>query len=264
MQFLKRLKPFTLPQQNPNANTIYVDSDDNTIKVGTGASGSTERTIFDSINGGSSSGNLTGAHLISLGDVQISSTGALYWLGSSVVKAPSDGVITLLNTAQTGFTRLQFGGTTSSFGALATSGTQVRAVLGDASDFTAFLAKTLSAESHYILGVVPFMVNSTPSIASGFGTSPSVVAANGTAAFTINVGTGGVATSGVVTMPTATTGWIASVENQTGVLGNVADRRTVQIASTTTSITLENQVVSTGAAAAWAASDVLVVTAMAY
>lgn len=51
MNTIKRLKPMTLPLQSPAANTIYVDSDDNTIKVGTGASGSTERQLVDTLGG---------------------------------------------------------------------------------------------------------------------------------------------------------------------------------------------------------------------
>lgn len=103
-----------------------------------------------------------------------------------------------------------------------------------------------------------------PTIASGFGTNPSIVASNGTSAFTINVGTGGTASAGVITMPAATTGWICHVENITRTDANGANQRTVQIASTTTSITVENQTISTGAALAWTASDVLVITAVAY
>jgi len=110
----------------------------------------------------------------------------------------------------------------------------------------------------------PVMIATAPTIASGFGASPSIVSANGTAAFTVNVGTGGTATAGVITMPAATTGWICHVENLTGTLGNYANQRTVQIASTTTSITIENQTISTGAVLAWTASDVLVITATAY
>lgn len=52
MQFLKRLKPMTLPQQNSTANTIYVDSDTEEVKVGTGASGSTERVLASLVSGG--------------------------------------------------------------------------------------------------------------------------------------------------------------------------------------------------------------------
>lgn len=95
-----------------------------------------------------------------------------------------------------------------------------------------------------------------PTVASGFGTTP-VITANGTAAFRINVGTGGVATGGVFTMPAATTGWNCFVSNLTAKAANRADQNTVQIASTTTTVTIQNQTTSTGAALAWTASDVV-------
>ena len=108
------------------------------------------------------------------------------------------------------------------------------------------------------------LISSTaPTIASGFGTTPSVTGTR-TAAFTVNVGTGGTATGGVLTMPTATTGWICHVENLTAVAANRADQRTVQTGSTTTSITVQNQTISSGAALAWTASDVLKFTCFAY
>lgn len=107
-------------------------------------------------------------------------------------------------------------------------------------------------------------IRTAPTIASGFGTSPSVVVSNGTAAFTINVGTGGSATSGVITLPAATTGWVLHIENLTAQAANRASVRTCQTASTTTSATIQNQNVATGAATAWAASDVLSILATAY
>ena len=106
--------------------------------------------------------------------------------------------------------------------------------------------------------------STAPTISSGFGTTPSVVAKNGTAAFTINVGTGGTASAGVITMPTATTGYNCSVENRTGVAANRADQRTVQTATTTTSVTVQNQTISSGAALAWTASDILALMCFGY
>jgi|GEM_PF-2330185 len=103
-----------------------------------------------------------------------------------------------------------------------------------------------------------------PTINSGFGTSPSIVANNGTVAFTVNVGTGRTASRGVIGMPSATTGWICNVENQTGVASNRADQRTVQTASTTKTVTVQNQTVSTGAALPWTAADVLTLQCRAY
>lgn len=107
----------------------------------------------------------------------------------------------------------------------------------------------------------PTTLNVLPVRASGFGTSSAF--AGGTEAFTVNVGTGGVATNGVITMPPAVNGWMARVINLTAAAGHRTDQ-TTQIASTTTSITVENQVKSSGAAVAWTASDVLHITAVPY
>ena len=80
----------------------------------------------------------------------------------------------------------------------------------------------------------------------------------------MNVGTGGVATGGVLTMPAATNGWIVNVKNLTALAANRGDQHTVQTASTTTSVTLQNQTISTGAALAWTASDIPQISSMAY
>lgn len=121
----------------------------------------------------------------------------------------------------------------------------------------------LSSGASFNVAAAAF-INTAPTIGSGFGASPSITASNGTAAFLVNVGTGGTASNGVITMPAATTGWNCHVENRTGVLANVANQRTMQIATTTTSVTVENQTISTGAALAWTASDVLALMCVAY
>jgi hypothetical protein len=105
--------------------------------------------------------------------------------------------------------------------------------------------------------------STAPTVASGFGTTP-LITANGTAAFKINVGTGGVATGGVFTMPAATTGWACSVTNLTAKAANRADSGTFQTATTTTSVTIQNQTLSTGAALAWVASDVVQLSCRGY
>jgi hypothetical protein len=103
-----------------------------------------------------------------------------------------------------------------------------------------------------------------PTVASGFGTSPVVTAPAGTGAFRLNVGTGGTASEGVLTMPATVAGWNCAVENLTATAANDGDQRTVQTASTTTSVTVENQTISTGAAVAWTASDVLALTCLGF
>lgn len=97
---------------------------------------------------------------------------------------------------------------------------------------------------------------SIPTISSGFGTSPAILKTSGTTSFTINVGTGGTATAGVIGLPATNAGWTCSVYNQTAHASNRADD-TVQTANTTTTVTVQNQTKSTGAAVAWTASDTL-------
>jgi len=103
----------------------------------------------------------------------------------------------------------------------------------------------------------------TPTISSGFGTGPSVTAGTA-AAFRVDVGTGGTATAGVIGLPTAATGWNCTVVNLTAVTANAMDARTVQLSSTTATATFENQTVSTGAALAWTASDILAISCVAF
>lgn len=62
------------------------------------------------------------------------------------ITAPSDGVITLLDNAGTAFSRLQFGGTTTSFPALKRSSAGLECRLGDDSAFAIFKAKQLRPE----------------------------------------------------------------------------------------------------------------------
>ena len=101
------------------------------------------------------------------------------------------------------------------------------------------------------------MVSSTAPTVTSAGTSPSITASNGTAAFIVNVGTGGTATDIVLAMPTANAGWICHANNITATAANRADQAVRQTASTTTSVTLQNQTVSTGAALAFTASDLV-------
>lgn len=114
------------------------------------------------------------------------------------------------------------------------------------------------------MNLTNLLLSSTaPTISSGFGTGASITANNGPAAFAVNVGTGGAANSGVIAMPTATAGWNCVVNNITAKNSNRADN-TVQTASTTTTVSVQNQTTSSGAALAWTASDTLRLMCLAY
>lgn len=166
------------------------------------------------------------------------------------------GVLQLGNAAtSTGFNRLQFGGSTASFASWKGNGTQLDARLADDSNY-ANVAASVFIYAGRIASAAGTLISATaPSAPASCGTSPVVTANNGTAAFVITGGTGGAATGCTVTMPTAPTGWNCHITNRTQTAANRADRDTRQTASTTTSVTWQYVVVSTGAATAFTASD---------
>jgi hypothetical protein len=84
----------------------------------------------------SSTGALTTSGLIQGGGFTNGSTGIFRWSSRATIASPADGVIRLSNSTFTDFTRLCFGGTTTSFPALGRSSTNLQAVLGDGSALT--------------------------------------------------------------------------------------------------------------------------------
>jgi hypothetical protein len=103
-----------------------------------------------------------------------------------------------------------------------------------------------------------------PTIASGFGTGPSVTHGASSGAFTVNVGTGGSASSGVINVSSAggpaPNGWACDVTDTT----NPASSAPVSLPTSSTTVTINNYSRTTGAAAPWAASDVLAVKCNGY
>ncbi|MCX6766644.1 MAG: tail fiber domain-containing protein, partial [Candidatus Moranbacteria bacterium] len=63
--------------------------------------------------------------------LSLSSTGALGFYGRSQIKSSADGYLTFFNNAGTDFTRLAFGGTTSSFPAIAKLGSSLQIIAAD-------------------------------------------------------------------------------------------------------------------------------------
>lgn len=74
--------------------------------------------------------------ILASSNLRIGSSGVFYWTNSSVLYAPSNGVVLLSNYLQNDFNRLQFGGTTSSFPSLKRSSAILQARLADDSAFT--------------------------------------------------------------------------------------------------------------------------------
>lgn len=75
----------------------------------------------------------------------VAAGGAAYigWSGRAVMRSPSDGIITLLNNAETSFSRLQLGGTTSAFPAIRRNSAVAAFVLADDSQYAAILTSAL-------------------------------------------------------------------------------------------------------------------------
>ncbi len=103
-----------------------------------------------------------------------------------------------------------------------------------------------------------FAVITAPTLASGGCTTPTAVTANGTMYFSVGVGTGCSGSQPLVfTLPSATNGWNCYARNST----NAASSAPAQSSGvSTTSVTITNYARTTGVAAAWTDSDVVVVS----
>lgn len=83
------------------------------------------------------SGNVSGNNWLGSTAVRAGASSIFYWNGRSQMQSPSDGVITMWNAATTDFSRLQFGGTTSSYPAIKRSSTELQTRLADDSGYAA-------------------------------------------------------------------------------------------------------------------------------
>ncbi len=174
------------------------------------------------------------------------------------INPASDGIFTLLNNAGTDFSRLQFGGTTSSFPALKRSGQGLIARLADDSGNANFTAQ------NYILGanggiavVANTFIATAPTIASGGCTSPAVTWSNGTATFLLTIGSSctGVKTV-TLTMPVASHEWVCQAQDQTTPASFIVTSN----GTSTTAVVLSNYSHTTGLAIDFVAAEVLAVS----
>lgn len=85
--------------------------------------------------------------------VGASNSGALFWTGRSAIKSSADGIIELQNAALTGFTRLNFGGTTSSFPSWSRSSAALAARLADDSADAAITSASISTSATNFLHI---------------------------------------------------------------------------------------------------------------
>jgi hypothetical protein len=93
------------------------------------------------------------------------------------------------------------------------------------------------------------------------GTGSIAILFSNTQQFTEN--NGGTATAGILAMPAAANGWSCAVDDLTAAAANVA-YNTRQTASSTTTVTVQNQTTSTGTPIAWGANDILRMSCLPY
>lgn len=127
---------------------------------------------------------------------------------------------------------------------------------------TALNSPVINSTAVFRLNGNTYISTTAPTLGAGWGTSPTIVGSNGTAVFQINVGTGGTATNGTITLPAATTGWFCTCEDVTTINTTVARCRQTGL-GTTTSVNIGNYT-SADIAGAWASSDKILVSCMAY
>jgi hypothetical protein len=135
---------------NAASGTIYLGSAGDvtmrraasgSLRIGDGAAFTNNVTLtVGAANLLTLNGGLTTAGSITTG---INST--IGWAASSYIWGQTDGIIRLTNNANTDFSRLQFGGTTSSFPAFRRSATALEVVLADASNFAPLRSSTYEA-----------------------------------------------------------------------------------------------------------------------
>lgn len=254
------LKTFTFP----NASATVLTSN-TVVSVPQGGTGFSSYTIGDFLYADSTT-TLAKRVDVSTGNALISGgVGAAPSYGKIGLTTHISGTLPVANGG-TGITAWTTGDLLYASGATSLAGLTAVAtgrVLISAGLSTPPAWSTALAISTISLGANLTFSSTAPTVSSGFGSTPSITAGTATS-FRVNVGTGGTATAGVLGMPTATTGWNCHVEDETAVIANAADRHTIQIGTTTSTVTVENQTISTGVVLAWTASDILALTCAAF
>ena len=146
---------------------------------------------LSSSTGASSITFTSGANVLSLAPTQIliASAGSYEWGSRGAIRAAADGVFNLQNNAGSDFSRLQFGGTTSSFPALKRSSTALAVRLADDSADAPLTASNVTASGQLIVGARPTV---TVDGATTFAVAATYTILACTGAETINTITGGV------------------------------------------------------------------------
>lgn len=105
--------------------------------------------LQSAINGGSYADrfSVSTSGVVGASSYNAANNGSFYWGARSALTSPSDGMLLISNNAVTDFSRLQFGGTTSSFPSLKRSSATLQVRLADDSDYADLSAARLIANN---------------------------------------------------------------------------------------------------------------------
>jgi hypothetical protein len=174
-----------------SANTVSLTGATSGNAVSVTASGSDTNVGITFVTKGNGAVGVTssGSPQFFGNDIVARSANVIAWLSRTTMKSPADGQLTLLNTAQTGFGRLQFGGTTSSFPSLKLNGAGLGVRLADDSSDANLTCGQLNASG--VVVSLSTTVGLLPTAATvGAGARAFVTDANSTSFMSTVVGGG--------------------------------------------------------------------------
>lgn len=204
------------------------------------------KLTLSSLSGGSISIGLNGA---SYGDnANLGSVAALSWTGSTIIRAPLDGMIRITNANEDAGGIIS-GLTANTITIKNSAGNAAGALVAGAITGTSYLVSNLAISS------------TAPTIASGGCTSPAVTNNNGTASFLITLGSSctGISTF-TLTLPAATNRWACTaIDLTTPATYQPAETA----AASTTSVVITNFNRTTGIAADYVAGSTVRVSCIA-
>jgi hypothetical protein len=121
------------------------------------------------------------------GNTAVGASKFLGWDSRAVMYSPADGIIRLSNNGATDFTRLQFGGVTSSFPSLSRSGVRLIARLADDSSVAEFEGALISAGAAVTVGANRISYGGTTATTVGAAGGASALPATPTGYIIVNV-----------------------------------------------------------------------------
>lgn len=146
----------------------------------------------------STGGSITsGSSLVATTSVTLGAANGVNWTGRSVMRSPADGIVTLANAAETGFTMLRLGANDNTAPGLKRSGTTLQARLADDTDDAPITALYVK--------VKPVLVAGLPAAATaGAGARAFVTDATATTFYSVVAGGG----SNAVSVTSDGTNWL--------------------------------------------------------